>query len=112
MRGLTKAQRDQFDRGKEVFTRVFKPETGLGPLFNADGCAECHEKPVVGGVGDEVEVHATALLPGGFCDPLADLGGPVYQQRGTPALKNALGIEAEPIPSKATVATTSAPPRP
>ena len=49
-----------------------------------------------------MEIHATASLPDGFCDPLADLGGPVYQQRVTPALKNALGIEAEPIPSKAT----------
>jgi CxxC motif-containing protein (DUF1111 family) len=102
LRGLTDAQREQFDRGKAVFSRAFTPETGLGPLFNAEACGECHENPVAGGVGDEVEVHATALLPDGFCDPLADLGGFVYQQRVTPALKNALGIDKEPIPSKAT----------
>jgi CxxC motif-containing protein (DUF1111 family) len=100
--GLTKAQRDQFDRGKAIFTRTFTPETGLGPLFNADACGECHEDPVTGGVGDEVEIHATALLGNGFCDPLADLGGFVYQLQVTPALKNALGIDKEPIPSKAT----------
>src|SRR5207244_6785990 len=69
---------------------------------NAKACGECHESPVAGGVGEEVEVHATALFPDGFCDPLADLGGFVYQQEVTPALKNALGIDKEPIPAKAT----------
>ena len=100
--GLDQAQRDQFDRGKVIFSRVFEPETGLGPLFNAEACGECHEDPVIGGAGDEVEVHATALLADGFCDPLADLGGFVYQQQVTPALKNALGIDNEPIPGRAT----------
>ena len=100
--GLDTAQRDQFDRGKAIFNRVFQPVTGLGPLFNANACGECHEDPVAGGVGDEVEVHATALRSDGFCDPLADLGGPVYQQQVTPALKNALGIDKEPIPGRTT----------
>jgi CxxC motif-containing protein (DUF1111 family) len=100
--GLDAAQRDQFERGKVIFNREFEPETGLGPLFNAKACGECHEDPVAGGVGDEVEVHATALFPDGRCDPLADLGGFVYQQEVTPALKNALGIDEEPIPAKAT----------
>jgi CxxC motif-containing protein (DUF1111 family) len=100
--GLTRAERDRFDRGKTVFNRTFTPEAGLGPLFNADSCGECHEEPVAGGPGDEVEVHATALLPDGSCDALLDLGGPVYQQHVTPALREALGIEEEPIPPRAT----------
>jgi CxxC motif-containing protein (DUF1111 family) len=101
LNGLTRVQRDQFVRGKLVFERAFTPESGLGPLFNADACGECHEAPVAGGVGDEVELHATALLPDGFCDPLAELGGPVYQQEVTPALKAAMGIDSEPVPSHA-----------
>jgi CxxC motif-containing protein (DUF1111 family) len=101
LRGLTKAQRERFDKGKAVFTRSFTPETGLGPLFNRNGCGECHEDPVAGGVGDEVELHATALGSDGVCDPLADLGGFVYQLQVTPALKNALGIDKEPVPAKA-----------
>ena len=100
--GLDAAQRDQFDRGKVIFNREFEPETGLGPLFNAKACGECHEDPIAGGVGDEVEVHATAFLSNGVCDPLADLGGFVYQQDVTPALKSALGIDKEPVPAKAT----------
>ncbi len=100
--GLTREQRRRFDLGRAAFTRTFAPETGLGPLFNADSCAECHEEPAAGGPGDEVEVHATALLPGGACDPLADAGGPVFQQRVTPALEAALGITEEPVPARAT----------
>jgi CxxC motif-containing protein (DUF1111 family) len=101
---LTREQRARFAAGREEFERVFTPETGLGPLFNADSCAECHEEPVVGGPGDEVEVHVAAFdSTSGFCDPLADRGGPVFQQAVTPALKSALGIDSEPIPDVATV---------
>jgi hypothetical protein len=71
IRGLTAAEKDMFARGRVVFDSAFTPETGLGPLFNADACGECHEDPAAGGAGDEVEVHATHLLENGFCDPLA-----------------------------------------
>ena len=101
VRGLSKAERDRFARGKVVFDSVFKPETGLGPLFNAVACGECHEDPVAGGSGDEVEVHAAAFK-GGVCDPLIGEGGPVVQQNATPALKQALGIDKEPVPPSAT----------
>jgi len=104
--GLTRAERDRFDRGKIVFQRTFAPETGLGPLFNADRCAECHEDPAVGGRGDERETHATALRHDGTCDDLAARGGPVFQLHATPALTKALGIDAEPIPPEATERAT------
>jgi len=100
--GLTEAERARFDRGREVFERTFVAADGLGPLFNADSCGECHEEPVAGGPGDEVEIHATALLPDGTCDPLLDQGGPVVQQQVTEALRAALGIDAEPTPARAT----------
>ena len=99
--GLTGEQRDRFARGKVVFDSVFTPQTGLGPLFNANGCGECHEKPAAGGHGDEIEVHATAFK-GGVCDPLVQEGGPVIQLHTIPALKQALGIDSEPFPPSAT----------
>lgn len=101
--GLTPEERALFDRGKARFTTVFTPETGLGPVFNSDGCAECHEDPAVGGRGDEVEVHVSRFLPdSSFCDPLVDKGGFVIQQKVTPALHAALGIDSEPQPTEAT----------
>jgi len=109
--GLTREQRDRFNRGRVAFETSFVPETGLGPLFNADSCGECHEQPVAGGPGDERELHVAAFDPStGFCDPLVDRGGPVIQQAATPALKAALGIDREPIPDGATtIAERSSP---
>jgi len=108
--GLTREQRERFDRGRVAFETSFVPETGLGPLFNADSCGECHEQPVAGGPGDERELHVAAFDPGtGFCDPLVDRGGPVIQQAVTPALKAALGIDREPLPDGAAIAERSSP---
>jgi len=101
LRGLTAEEKARFKQGEEVFARVFTPETGLGPLFNADACGECHEDPVPGGTGDEVEVHVGRLRPDGICDPLVEEGGFVVQQHATPALQQALGIDKEPTPPDA-----------
>jgi len=100
--GLNSAQLDRFRRGRAVFDSVFTPESGLGPLFNAAACGECHEAPVSGGTGDEIEVHATAFRADGNCDQLVGEGGPVIQQDATPALKASLGIDKEPLPKDAT----------
>ena len=102
LRGLSAEERSRFQRGRIVFERVFTPETGLGPLFNSTSCAGCHSDPTVGGNGAISELHATAFHDDGFCDPLADAGGPVYQEQVTPALREALGIDREPVPDRAT----------
>lgn len=104
---LTAEQRAQFLEGKKVFQRVFEPKDGLGPLFNSVSCAECHEDPVVGGVGDEIEVHA-GRFANGSCEDLFAEGGPVIQQNATPLLR-ALGILKEQVPPNATVAHRSTP---
>ena len=102
LRGLSPEELARFEKGRAVFQRKFTPETGLGPLFNADACGECHETPATGGTGDEVETHVAAVRPEGACDPLAAEGGFVIQQHATPALTAALGIDREPVPSDAT----------
>lgn len=110
LEGLTREERRQFEGGRGVFARAFAPETGLGPLFNADACAKCHESPVPGGPGDEVEIHVAAFHPeASLCDALPDKGGPVIQQHVTPALKDALGIDSEPVPAGVVVARRTTP---
>src|SRR5437667_2297768 len=107
---LDPALLSRFDAGRIVFTTVFTPETGLGPLFNSVGCANCHEQPVVGGSGnndpaeggEDVEVHATAFHAGACCDNLASVGGTVIQKQLTPALSDVLHLTSEPIPAAAT----------
>lgn len=110
LRGLTREQQDLFEKGREVVERVFTPESGLGPLFNSPSCGECHEDPAAGGGGDEDEVHVSALRSDGFCDPLVEKGGPVIQQASTPALREATGLEGEPVPGEATGRATRSTP--
>jgi CxxC motif-containing protein (DUF1111 family) len=107
LKGLSATERAQFDKGKVVFDSVFIPERGLGPLFNSTACGECHEDPVAGGTGDEIERHATVFHPlpvagTRMCDELAGKGGPVYQLKVTPLLHVALNIDTEPVPPEAT----------
>lgn len=105
--GLSGAERARFDSGRVVFESTFTAAVGLGPLFNASSCGECHEDPVVAGAGDEVERHASIFQPervGFACDLLATQGGPVFQDSVTPALRTALGIEREDLPPGVTTA--------
>jgi len=99
LQGLDAAQRRRFEMGRGVFATVFTPETGLGPLFNAVGCANCHEEEG----GEDVEIHATAFHGAGArCDDLAAVGGQVIQKQITPAYGDFLQMTAEPIPAAAT----------
>jgi CxxC motif-containing protein (DUF1111 family) len=99
--GLSEDELARFDEGEEIFEGTFTAEQGLGPLFNAEGCAVCHSEPTDGGAGAITELHVSGVGAEGACDALLDLGGPVIQQRATPALE-AFGILSEPVPGEAT----------
>jgi CxxC motif-containing protein (DUF1111 family) len=101
LRFLSPTEQQLFNRGSVVFQTVFTPATGLGPTFNDVGCAACHQSPVIGGTGEDIETHATAFH-NGVCDDLVAQGGPVIQDSVTPALKAALGLTREPVPPTAT----------
>jgi CxxC motif-containing protein (DUF1111 family) len=94
---LTRDQRRLFARGREVFTRIFTPETGLGPLFNAEGCAVCHGAPAVGGVGPQIERHATEFTGTACIDHEEINGGAVVQNLATPLLQAAGIFTEDPI---------------
>src|SRR5438445_5482696 len=98
---LTADERRLFNRGKVVFQTDFTPRTGLGPFFNNTSCSQCHEAPVVGGVGEELETHATAFHSG-VCDELSRYGGAGFEDSVTPALHAALGIGRDSVPAAAT----------
>ena len=100
LKGLTGAQFSQFLAGRAVFARVFVENEGLGPIFNASACAECHEDPGVGGPGDEVETHFSNHN-GTSCDLLEVHGGNVLQDSTTALLNAATGFRSEPPPDVA-----------
>jgi CxxC motif-containing protein (DUF1111 family) len=99
--GLTAAQMAAFTRGKVIFQQTFTQAGGLGPIFNASSCVECHGEDTgpVGGIGDEVETHFTNRRADGSCDLLASRGGFVHQDSVTPKLFAATGLTSEPFPT-------------
>ncbi|HEV8448516.1 MAG TPA: di-heme oxidoredictase family protein [Gemmatimonadaceae bacterium] len=103
--GLTPDQLDRFNRGRAVFSRVFTDQTGLGPSFNSNACASCHEEPSTGGFGDDldedVEMHVS-VESDGACLDLAAFGGAVIQHHTTAMLQTYYpDYLAEAIPSQA-----------
>lgn len=93
---ITREDRRAFFRGRAIFNTIFTPETGLGPLFNANGCVTCHGTPAVGGAGVQIETHATAFVADD-CEEFDELnGGSVVQDSSTPLLL-AEGIDGEPV---------------
>src|SRR3954466_10266051 len=59
----------QFDLDRLVFEERDDVAKGLGPVYNAQSCAECHQNPVTGGASQVSELRAghTDVL-GNFID--------------------------------------------
>ena len=69
-----------FDEAAEEFTGPESAEDGVGPVFNAASCAECHLAPILGGASQIVEKRA------GFFDGetfLEHPGGSLIQDRAS-----------------------------
>ncbi len=49
----------------EVFDAVEGVEDGLGPLYNAQSCRECHQNPISGGASQVTELRVGHLGPDG-----------------------------------------------
>src|SRR5262245_37156670 len=52
------ASQTDFDTAKEGFDEVETIETGLGPVYNAQSCRECHQNPVTGAASQISEFRA------------------------------------------------------
>lgn len=98
--GLDESQVGRFLLGRAVFERLATEEEGLGPLFNAARCSDCHDIPAIGGTSDRVVVKATRW-DGAGCDLLTELGGDNFQQYATSLLME-WGLGPEVVPPEAT----------
>src|SRR5947209_10990036 len=56
--GIKEPPGDTFALDQAQFERRHDPSTGLGPVFNATACAECHQNGVTGADGQTTEVSA------------------------------------------------------
>jgi hypothetical protein len=93
--GLTPAQEARHLSGDEEFARRFSVSTGLGPVFVAASCEQCH---VGDGKGHPVFnlTRFGSYGPGGLFDPMTTQGGPQLQHRSIP------GYPPEVVPPGAT----------
>ena len=66
--GLTNGFVDQttHDADAEVFSDQESVEDGLGPVYNAQSCGECHQNPVTGSSSQITEQRAGRLVNGQF----------------------------------------------
>src|SRR5262245_52037222 len=59
-----------FEDNKFIFEELETPGEGLGPVYNAAGCRDCHESPATGGISQIRELRAGHLNPAGnFVNP-------------------------------------------
>jgi CxxC motif-containing protein (DUF1111 family) len=74
-----------FDAAVEEFTGPETIADGLGPIFNAAGCGECHQVPILGGTTQIMEKRAGFFNGSVFTE---HPGGSLIQDRATnPALQ-------------------------
>jgi Tol biopolymer transport system component len=70
-----------FEADKFIFEAREEKADGLGPTYNAQSCAECHQNPVTGGVSQIFELRAGHSGPDGkFVEAP---GGSLIQSRAT-----------------------------
>lgn len=79
--GLTGQPLTDFLTGLDEFEERETIAQGLGPVFNAKSCAECHAVPSPGGSELNLGVARETRIGGVDGDPLAHVGGPLLQQR-------------------------------
>jgi CxxC motif-containing protein (DUF1111 family) len=49
---------DQFNQDRDVFDEAEEKDEGLGPVYNATSCGQCHQNPTSGGISQVTELRA------------------------------------------------------
>ncbi len=56
--GIAEPPGDSFQLDQQIFEEIHDLNNGLGPVFNARACAECHQNPVSGAASQFTELRA------------------------------------------------------
>jgi CxxC motif-containing protein (DUF1111 family) len=75
-------------------------EDGLGPVFNANSCAACHDSPAIGGDSTVVETRFGTTTHKQF-DPLLSGGGSLIQTDSIGRTKDGCVFDGETVPDEA-----------
>ena len=75
---------DTHDSDRDQFEEPVAAANGLGPLYNATACVDCHQNPVAGGSSQVSEMRAGHLEHGMFVNP--EGGSSLIHDRATDRL--------------------------
>ncbi len=68
--GIAQPAGDLYANDQKVYETTHDPSTGLGPVFNARACSDCHQNPVSGGASQFTELRVGHLdANGNFVNP-------------------------------------------
>ncbi|MBS0419687.1 MAG: hypothetical protein JSR66_18400 [Proteobacteria bacterium] len=68
--GIAEPAGDSFALDQQIYETVHDVSTGLGPVYNARSCAECHQNPVSGGASQFTELRIGHRdISGNFVNP-------------------------------------------
>jgi CxxC motif-containing protein (DUF1111 family) len=98
---LTPDQAQRFLDARDVFEETEDAADGLGPVFNGDGCAACHNVGATGGGSALVETRFGTTTNGAF-DPLTQFGGSLIQSEGI-GPSGTCDFTGEVVPDAATI---------
>jgi CxxC motif-containing protein (DUF1111 family) len=74
--GMPEPAGDSFARDQAVFEKREDASLGLGPVFNATSCSECHQNPVTGGASQTTEIRVGHRDDNGnFVNPTVTIQG-------------------------------------
>ncbi len=102
--GLTRDQLAAWNDGKREFQSAEKVSDGLGPIFNRDSCAACHNGPALGG-SSNITTTRFGRTTNGVFDPLTALGGSLLQALAI----NPIGLEHVPPQANVTAQRQTTP---
>ena len=74
--GIVEPPGDTFLHDQQIFEKREDPSLGLGPVFNATSCVECHQNPVTGGPSQITELRVGHRDDNGnFVNPIITING-------------------------------------
>ncbi len=74
--GLGEPPGDTFSLDQKIYETAHDASTGLGPVFNARACADCHQNPVSGGASQFTELRVGHRdSNGNFVNPTVPING-------------------------------------
>jgi CxxC motif-containing protein (DUF1111 family) len=89
---------DVFKAARTAFSSRDKIADGLGPVYNAQSCSDCHQNPITGGGSQVTELRAARFKSGVFEEKRAD--GSLIQDRAINSLIQEIVFSTENVRSR------------